>query len=260
MLRAFVIVSILTVAAPDAAAGIVNVQSILAAEAPEGWSGSISGSADVRRGNIDLLLLGATPLVRYRTGDHLMIGTGRAELGRTGAGDAEATFIKKTFAHLRYRYTIEQWLLGEVFAQHEYDEFRRIELRALVGAGPKLGLVSTDSLRVGLGVAYMLEYERLDEQAGLGDSGADDVQHRASSYLTANYKLDDRVDLVNTFYAQPRLDAASDTRLLDDAAIIVKLTDKVAMTTSFTVSWDNRPPETVEKTDTTLKSTVTWTF
>ena len=34
--------------------------------------------------------------------------------------------VAKTFEHLRYRYTFTDSVLGEVFAQHEFDEFMRV--------------------------------------------------------------------------------------------------------------------------------------
>ena len=149
--------------------------------------------------------------------------------------------------------------MGEVFVQHEYDEFRRLQLRALVGAGPVLDIYDHDDLRLQLGTAYMLEYERLNDD-GQPDDGATDLQHRVSGFLTGNYALDDRVEVTETFYAQPRLTDAADIRLLNDLAITVKLTDAVSMTTALNIAWDNAPPAGVEELDTALKSSLTVGF
>lgn len=249
-----VVLAALGVASP-AGAGIVNVQSILATEADEGLSGSIAGSADWRTGNVDLLVLSAAPVARYRRRDHLLVGIVRGELGRSKG----ERIISRTFEHLRYRYQLHPRLVGEVFTQHEYDEFRRLELRALVGAGPLFHLLQADGYRLSWGVAYMLEYENLRDDMQ-PDAGTTDLAHRASTYLTGSYELDDRVQLVETVYAQPRLTEASDLRLLNESQIIVKVTEAIGLTTALTVAWDNAPPAGIEELDTSLKSSITYSF
>lgn len=249
-MRWLVVFAILAAARP-AAAGIVNVQSFLASEAPEGVSGSVTGSADWRTGNTELLMLAANPIVRYRSGDHLGLVIVSGQLGDS-AGER---IIAKTFEHVRYRYTFTERLLGEVFAQHEYDQFRDLELRALIGVGPKLDLVERDGVELGVGVAYMLEFERVRS------TNAEGTQHRASSYVLGRVKVNDKVDFVETFYVQPLLTDPGDLRLLNDSALVVKLTDKVSLTSSFNLAYDSEPPtDGVDSLDTTLKTSITVSF
>lgn len=252
-------------------AGIVNVQSIMATEAEEGLSGSITGAADWRSGNSERLTLSLAPVGRYRHGAHRLIGVVRGDLFRARDG----TFDRKTFEHIRYRYSWSKRLLGEVFVQHEFNEARRLNLRALIGIGPKYQLLDKDTVRVGVGVAYMLEHERLQDEWKI-DEDADDgdntvLNHRISSYLTASYELDNnRLQLVQTLYAQPLLTDPGDIRLLSESQVVVKLTDSVSMTTSFVLALDAKPPEQdstvvegrldVESTDTTLKTSLTYSF
>ncbi len=237
----------------DAAhAGIYNLQSILATEAEEGLSGAISAAADYRSGNVDYLFISATPLVRYRSGKHLVVGITRAE-HKTSKGD---TIASRSFEHVRYRYTFSQRLLGEVFAQHEFDAIKRLQLRALVGMGPKIDIVEGTSYGVSVGLAYMLEYERLQDD-GAADAGQSDLQHRNSSYLVARYELDDRVQLIETMYVQPRLTGASDTRLLSDSELTVQVTKRVSFTSSFSIAYDSRPPASIKRLDTALVSSLT---
>ena len=234
-------------------AGIYNMQSILSTEASEGLSGAISGSADWRRGNVDYLFLSATPLARYRSGNHLVIGMMRGDHKTSGG----ATIISNTLEHLRYRYKLSEILLGEVFAQHEFNDVRRLSVRALIGAGPKVTLVRGKDYGIDLGVSYMLEYERLrnDEFA---DAGATDVQHRNSTYLTGQYQADNRVQVAESVYVQPRLTGASDIRLLSESQLTFKLTEKLSYTTSFTIAYDSRPPDSVKRLDTALLSSITF--
>lgn len=239
--------------APTAAeAGIHNVQSILATEADEGLSGAISGSADWRTGNVEYLFLSATPLARYRSGKHLIIGITRAD-HKTSAGNK---IISRTFEHLRYRNQVTKRLLGEVFAQHQYDAIKRLRLRALVGGGPKVDLIDSKQFGLGVGVAYMLEYEELQED-GSADDGQTQLQHRGSTYLVGHYEIDEKVQLVETLYFQPRLTNGRDNRILNESQITVKLTDKLSFSTAFSLAYDSRPPNTIKRLDTALKSSLT---
>ncbi len=238
-----------------ARAGIVNVQSILTAEAEEGFSGAVSGSIDWRTGSTDLLLLSAAPVARYRQSDHLIIGIVRGELGRTDG----QRIIARTFEHLRYRYQLRDWILAEVFTQHEYDDFRRLRLRALLGAGPKVDLFRGEHGGIGLGLAYMLEYEQLQDDDEV-DAGRTDLAHRLSSYLVGTYDVDERLQLVETLYAQPRLTDASDLRLLSDSSLIVALSKAFSVTTTFSLSWDTETPASIVELETALKSAIAYTF
>jgi len=257
------LVLVLVTAAP-AGAQIVSVQSMLATEAPEGLSGSATGAADWRTGNTNLLSLAAGPLARYRSGDHLLIAIWRGEVTMIKAtpDDAEYTnIVKNSFVHARYRYALTDRLLGEAFAQHEFDEFRRLKLRFVAGAGPKYDVVKSEDFLLSAATAYMIEIEELS--SGYTDPDGDDPRHRASNYVVVNYKLDDRVQLADTFYIQPRLNEPADFRLLNDAELVVNLTKKVSLKFTFSVAYDNRPPDgptPVEKLDTALKTSVTISF
>ncbi len=230
-------------------AGIVNVQSVLATEAEPGISGGLKLSADWRTGNTDLLVLGAAPVARYRAGDHLLIAIVSGEFGRSRG----ERIIAKTFEHLRYRHAFTDRLGAEVFGQHAFDQFRRISLRALVGGGPRVIVIDRKRGQLSAGAAYMLEYERLRE-GDTADAGDTQLNHRASLYVTGNYELDAKIQVVETLYVQPRLNGLRDVRLLNETQLVVNLTETIALTTAFTLSFDSKPPETIEKLDTALKS------
>lgn len=272
---AFAFACALVGASAPAAAQIVNVQSLLADEPPEGLSGSITASADWRTGNTNLLALAAAPLVRFRSGDHVALATWRGELRQNkSAPDADfTTIVKKSFAHVRYRYRVRPRVVAEAFGQHVFDEFRRLRLRVVAGAGPKFDVVATGPLRLSVAVAYMIEIEELNDGYIDPDNdppSASGIHHRASSYVVASYHLDDRVTIANTMYAQPRLDDPSDIRMLDDLALVVKLGDSVAITTALSLSYDSHPPtddptdpdpvSAVEAFDSALSSSLTVSF
>ncbi len=240
----------------QAIAGIVNVVSATDNDVSEGFSGVVSASLDLNSGNSDLLLVGLSPVARYRAGDHFVVGTARGEYGKSN----DERVLLRSFEHLRYRYRVSPAWSGEVFAQHAFDEFRRLNLRALLGVGPRFDVWKREGAQVGLGLAYMLEYERLRDTGDEDDAGESRLDHRLSSYITGRFSLADRVDFKQTLYAQPRFDLPHDIRLLSVSQISTRVTQHLAVTTSLSVVHDSRPPDAVDRTDVTLKSGISWSF
>ncbi len=225
-------------------------------EAPEGVSGGVTAAADFNRGNTDLFVLSVSPIVRYRAKDEFVAAIVRTEYGHND----DERILFRAFTHIRYRHRFSERWLGEAFTQHEFDEFRRLNLRSLVGFGPKYELLRRQDANLGLGVAYMLEYEELDNDGNERDAGDDHLDHRLSSYLSGRLAPTERVELFQTFYAQPRFDRPSDIRLLSQSEASVKASETIAITTSLNIAYDSRPPDTIKKTDITLKSSISWSF
>lgn len=236
---------------PAASAQIVNVQSLIVDPAREGFGGAVDASLDLRTGNTDLLLVSASLLLRYRAGRHLIFGIGRQELGM----ESGARFLSRDFEHLRYRLSLEDWLEAETFVQHDRDEFRRVAWRFLWGLGPRFLLVTTDTMSLAVGSAYMLEIERLD-RAPLPDSGERHLAHRSSSYVAFSLRLNDRLRLGESLYVQPRLDRPLDTRVLNETELGVDLEQRLLLKLTFSLSYDAFPPAGRAGLDTATKTSV----
>ncbi|MBZ0232574.1 MAG: DUF481 domain-containing protein [Deltaproteobacteria bacterium] len=239
--------------AGSAQAQIVNVQALIGDEPEEGFSGSVEAGADYRRGNIDLLLARAAATARYRRGDDIVFAIVKSEYGRTG--EPSATFVKKVFEHVRYRHVLTPILTAEAFAQHEGDRFRRLRVRALVGAGPRARIAHGEGWSLHGGAAYMFEHEQLSEDA-LAEAGERSNAHRLSAYLVGHVEVNEHVTASATFYVQPRLDRASDVRLLGEAALATALSTHLTFKTALVVAHDSEPPPAIEGTDVSVQSTL----
>ncbi|WP_233595303.1 MULTISPECIES: DUF481 domain-containing protein [Corallococcus] len=63
---------------------------------------------------------------------------------------------------MRFRRRFTERVSGEAFVQHEYNEFRRLQLRALLGAGPRFVLFNEEAtgLTFGtVGIGFNLTYD-----------------------------------------------------------------------------------------------------
>lgn len=245
----------LALAAPPARANIVNVTSVISVEAEEGFTGSLTGAVDFRRGRISRLLLSVSPVLRYRAGEHLLIAYGAGEY------DEDNDAVRKIFGHGRYRYALSPRLTAEIFTQHEANPGIGRTYRGLAGVGPLFDLVEREALRVSAGVAYMLEYERVGYDCPVDAPGCDadpGLQHRLSSYVTGSYAIQDNLQLVETLYLQPSIVDPADIRLLNDTQLSVLVTDFLAFNTTLSLAYDRAPnPTVIDRRDIALISSIT---
>ncbi|MDF1563690.1 MAG: DUF481 domain-containing protein [Deltaproteobacteria bacterium] len=254
-MRALLILLSLALATP-AAAQIVNVQSRFDARPEDGLHGALSGSADWRTGNTEYLALRLKLSGTGSFGDHLILLAASAEYGV--ASGADEPFLSRLFEHLRYRHAFGELVSAEAFVQHEYDRFRKLQLRFLAGAGLRLDLVSSETWGAAIGLAAMLDHEELIEGRGQATVG------RFSSYLIGRASLSESLSLTESVYAQPRIDLPSDIRLLSETSLNVKAAAWLSVAVSFTLAWDSDPPADfdpeVQPLDTQFKTTVAVSF
>jgi hypothetical protein len=257
MSRVWLVIAVIGLATGVSRAQIVNVQGALA-KAPDkdDVGGQVELKVNWREGNNPLLDIGGAGNILVRRGRVLGLVLARGEYG-TSRG---LTLTKKSFEHVRTRVEIDCRWRWEVFAQHEYDQFRRLSLRALAGTGPAFQIVDAAPVAVLAGAAYLYEYERLDTRPGTLDAGARSTAHRASVYVTGHENLGSGVVIVETVYVQPRLDHPGDVRLLGELAVQSKLSSRIALKDSLTIAYDRTPPAGIKRYDTQLEVSVLVTF
>lgn len=233
-----------------ASAQIVDVQRLLAEEPNEGLAGGVDGSVDLRRGDVDLSAVAGSANGRWRRGDVAAFALVQGERAETGG----ALLLEKHLEHVRFR-----WLGGapqaETFFQHERDRFRRLEMRALWGVGPRAVLHESKRSSFVAGVAGMVELERLS--AGpFEDSRRVSVRTRSSIYASGRRKLDERLSLAQTFYVQPAIDALEDARALSESELLVALSSRLSLRLTASVAYDSRPPDQVQSTQSAVKTSL----
>lgn len=242
-----ILLAIFVLSSASATARVVNIQSLIRPDMPEGLQGEVGGSVNYRTGNIDLLIGKTSLLASARSGDHVVISSSLAELGVKGGED----FMERMFSHLRYQWIVNPALTWETYGQIATDRFKRLKLRALAGTGPRMSLVQGPAVNVAFGLSYMFESEELNGSETLADGGKTDQANRLSSYLMAKFMISPDIGLLNTVYYQPRLDDfGGDWRLLNQLDVSLKLSEKFALVVGYEVSYDTAPPESIKELDT----------
>ncbi|CAM3328200.1 DUF481 domain-containing protein [Corallococcus sp. ZKHCc1 1396] len=237
--------------AGSASAQIVNVQALFDEKAEPGPAAAIELGGDWRTGSTELFSVRGSLVGQLRSERNLWLGVIRGEYS-FASGER---IVSQVLEHVRYRRRFTDRVSGEVFLQHEYNEFRRLQLRALLGAGPRFVLFNEDATGLTFGVALMVEHERLRKD-GEADAGDRYTDPRMSSYLLGRVKLMENIQLVETVYFQPRVTRPSDLRVLNETLFAVTPNPRVTVGIGFNITYDSAPPATVPALDTQLRTTV----
>lgn len=273
MLRALLaLLTALLLFVPRLALAQVNAESLRPNPLRAGWSGGLDASFALLRGNIELLDVGGGGRIQVQTlhpqadddkkAGRLPFFAQRALLTANGRFAERGTtpFVSQTFVHARWTAMWHERVGSDLFAQHQYNDFLRLETRAVFGGGVRVEIVHEPVFMLWAGSGYMLEYQRLKPLAGALDP-LEAIEHRWTSYLVARLALFESRWLVqNTFYVQPRFDDFADVRILEELETLAKVTEVFALGATVSVLYDSAPPTAVVPTDLRVASTVRLTF
>ena len=128
----------------------------------------------------------------------------------------------KGMLHLRYTHPVKSFYM-EGFIQNEFDDFRSLENRQLIGGGVRFPLTSTsffDSMFVGSGVMHEKEVYKLDNNLEI-------TELKSTNYLTLSKAIKDNISLSTTMYYQFNTSKVKDYRLLAISTINFDISDRV---------------------------------
>lgn len=245
----------LALTSPDASAQ-VNIEVLRIDSLPLGRSGSIGGDMSIRTGNVDFVALD----VRGRIYDVTPSET-RLIIGNGGLGFlARSRFSSDGLLHYRRSYTaVSRYLDPEWFGQLNYDRAQRLTFRAVGGGGIRTAFAQGTWGQFGAGSSGILEYERL----ALPDTAAHPkrtLELRWSNFLTLRVVPTQSLVITSTTYLQPALTDFGDFRALENLRLSASVTETLALTVSFDLRYDSRPPDGLAALDTRLRTGVTYTY
>jgi putative salt-induced outer membrane protein YdiY len=235
---------------------IVNIEALHTGEPPPGYSGTVNVSVDGQSGNTDKLSVNAGTRLQWHGGAITNFAILRYNYGETsGAQDTN-----KFFSHARHIHQISDKTAYEGFVQAERNIFTRLTFRGLIGGGLRLTLAEIPEKKsLHLGAGGFFSREILVNRADLTDAGSKNTW-RVNTYLNYVQQLNDSVRVLSTTYYQPAVDDFGDYRLLEDAALSVKMTDSLSLKVSLNLAHDSQPPQDVKKTDTTYSTGIEYSF
>lgn len=234
---------------------IVNVEDMAIAEPEAGVSGQMDASVNGASGNSNTVQFQGGARIQWQHGPYTDIGMASYSFGKSqGKSNANSGF-----AHLRHRLRLSRQWGVEAFVQAQKDEFARLLFRGLAGGGLRWRMGESERAAAYIGAGAMYEHERYKAQIGTTDAlSANTV--RGNFYMVFKYQLNAQARFLSTTYYQPRVSQFSDFRLLEDAALNVKLFDPVDLKLSLQVQHDSRPPQSVKQTSLIYASGIEYRF
>jgi len=238
----------------QSANAIVNMEGLHTGTPKDGFSGNVELSISNTSGNTEKEDYALGSRLQWHKGkftDYLLL---RGAYGES----AGIKTTENSFLHARHIYQCQPRWAVEGYLQAEQDTFARLEYRGLAGGGGRYTLYQKDDhgmIYLGLGAYY--SEERIDDH--YPDGGTTNLW-RASSYLILKDQATENTALVSSTYYQPAFEGADDYRVLEQAAMKVKLNSTLSLVLSANYRYDSMPPIGVEKRDLTYTTAFSLEF
>lgn len=221
-----------------ALAQILNVESQRILQDSTGWVGKADLAFNLTSNQQQVLDLASSFHLQYRLKKHTFMLLGGAGMIRAGKND----FDNSGHIHLRYNYDLNKWMTWEAFSQGQYNRVLMIDHRELFGTGPRFQLVNTGQSKLYTAVLYMFENEALTE--GLGTQ----TNHRLSSYVAFNWKLNNHIAMNNIMYFQPVISDFANHRIMIQTGLKFKISRFLEFAVNFNLLNDSNPPPGIRNT------------
>ena len=235
---------------------IVNIESHVVGDLPDGYSGHIDFNVAGQSGNTEKLNAGVGGRLNWASGKHTFFMLADYQYGESeGQKDTN-----KSFAHARYIQSVTASYAWESFIQVETDEFRRLEPRLMLGGGARFSWLGDDKNHahiLGVGMFYQVDF--IANEPGEEDEGTEETL-RGNFYWTYKAKINERVSFVNTIYVQPSLKDLGDILALDQLALVVNLMDKLDLKLGLDIAYDSKPADDLVETDTVYSAALRYSY
>ncbi len=156
----------------------------------------------------------------------------------------KGSFVNNGFQHLRYNYTVKDssFLTLEAFGQYQYNEQKLLQKRILSGGGPRFAIFRKKNFSLYFAPLAMFEYELYTDSARTETKSV-----RLDSYTNMHFSINDFVSFNLITYFQPVFNNFSDYRISGETGIRFKISKHLAYNVSYSLDFDNQPPENIQK-------------
>ena len=250
-MRSIIIGMVLLLGFSNINAQIVNVESKRLKSDTTGWLGSLGTSFQFEKGAVQLINIEAEANLAYKTPKSIYLLLVNYNLLK----GEEQTFQNNLFYHLRYTYKFNKILRWEGFNQMQQNNVAGIQVRFLVGTGPRFKISGTDKLALYAATAVMHEYEKEITKPAIVHR---DI--RSSNYVSLTWKPVNNAEIINTFFYQPLFKELSDYRLLQELSLEFNFTRNFSFVTTWNYLFDSEPAVTIPRQIFVLKNGIKYKF
>ena len=144
--------------------------------------------------------------------------------------------------HFRYSRHWTESIYHEYYTQLEFDEFKALELRKLLGAGLRFPFFEKEKFFFYNGSGFFYEEEEIKNARAQKNL-------RSNIYFSLSYKINESLNFSMVQYIQVLVNKIADFRLIHDLGFNLKATRSIHVVLQIKHSFDSRPPPTIKNTD-----------
>lgn len=231
-------------------AQVVNIEEKRASDTSKHLQGSIELSVDFTKNNNSILEGENEIQLQYFKGKNMFLFLNELTLMRV---DGES-YLDEGFQHLRYNRQLKpKVLIGEAFAQYQYNGAQNIDYRFLAGLGPRLRIIDRDSLSFFAGPLFMYEQEQLTDSIKT-------TKFRNSTYISISAILSKSITWNMVSYYQPNLEDLEDFRFIGETSMKFRINEFLAYKVLFEIHYSSRPASGIQKLDYALENALSVSF
>ncbi len=229
---------------------IVNVENSRIQSDTTGWKGDFGTSFGITQNVQQIISVNATAHLQYKAKKDMYLFLANYNFLR--GNNQELT--NNMFYHLRYNRQLTPVLRWEAFTQWQQNNITNIDLRSLVGTGPRFKVHESKRVRLYAAALAMYEYEK--------DKNPKQIHRdmRSDNYVTVTYKPNQIFDLTSTTFYQPLFRQFSDFRILNQITFNIKATKHVSVSINWDYSYDAFPSVGTPQVNYTLTNGFSYTF
>lgn len=231
-------------------AQILNVES-LRKSSEDGIHGSIGLNFELKKERLQQFGISSDAFLMYKKNKHRVLFKNVLQLQKIEGRDLSNNDVM----HFRYGYKIIDWLSYEAFTQGQFNKVSKIDLRALIGTGPRFKLTKTDKYKVYLGPLIMYEHQKLDQPENPIENNI-----RASIYLSFSLFPIENMAITHTTYYQPKIDYFKNFRLSSQTTARFVIYKNINFQTNFQYTFDQYPADDVPKSQYNLTTGIVYQF
>lgn len=229
---------------------IINVENSRIQSDTTGWAGSLGTSFSLVKNVQQVLSINANMHLQYKDKKNLYLILANYNLLKGN----QQELSNNMFYHFRYNRTLSKAVRWEAFTQWQQNNITNIDVRFLVGTGPRFKIHESSTLKFYGASLAMYEYER-DKKPPVVHKDM-----RSDNYLTFTYTPNTFIVLTSTTFYQPLYRYIKDFRVLNQEAIDIKATKHFSITISFDYLYDAFPAAGTPSINYTINNGFNYTF
>ena len=229
---------------PSSSFAILNIEALRLRQMDRQQGGNIGFRFERREGNTDnsRFRVDAQAMKKVNSYEHMALI--ESEFGESN----NLKDVDRAMIHLRSTYPFEKKFSAEVYGQLERNQFTRISPRFVLGTGARARWANEETFKVFSGIGGFWSQETIQSAPLTTDAGTRELW-RANIYISLMYKFDENIGISTVTYYQPVINDLRDTRVLQTTQADFRVNKLISFSVFYTLNYDSRPAQTVQKRD-----------